>query len=85
MKTIKLTVKELELLNEIKFDQNEEGHSDFTNEDVITKSRAGVLANLIKKDLIYNSYENFTDEDGIKMWCLTYKGADIVGTPNSWK
>jgi len=84
MKTIKLTVKELELLNEIKLDQNEEGHSDFTNEDVTTKSRAGVLANLLKKDLIYNSYEDFTDEDGIKMWCLTYKGAYIVGTPISW-
>ena len=48
MKTIKLTVKELELLNEIKLDQNEEGHSDFTNEDVTTKSRGGVLANLLK-------------------------------------
>ena len=80
---ITLTSKELDLLKEIKFEQNEQGHSDFTQENVGTRSRAGILGSLVQKGLVYNSYDGYEDED-INLWCLTYEGADIVGIPDSW-
>ncbi len=82
-----LTNNELELLTEIKSLQNEAGHSDFTNEEVKSKSVAGVLSSLVQKGLVYDSYENldsFDNSDNIKMWCLTMKGVALVGTPECW-
>ena len=81
---MKITSKELELLKEIKFEQNEPGHSDFTQENVKTRSRAGILGSLVQKGLVYNSYDGYEDED-LNLWCLTHEGADIVGIPDSWE
>jgi len=79
-----ITPKELELLKEIKFEQNEPGHSDFTQEKVGTRSRAGILGSLVQKGFVYNSYESYEDEE-YNLWCLTMEGADIVGIPDSWE
>jgi hypothetical protein len=86
-KKMELTTKELELLNEIKDSQHEEGHSEFTNEDVLDKKRAGVLSNLVQKGLVYDSYENYDkydNPDNTKMWCLEHSAVDIVGLPEEW-
>ena len=90
MKNI-LTNKEIKVLEMIKLDQNEPGHSDFLSYDAKTKSVAGVVSSLEKKGMIYNSYSDWTKEDfeavdekPFKMWCLTPKAADIVGTPKGW-
>jgi hypothetical protein len=80
---MEITTKELELLKEIKLEQNEPGHSDFTQENVKTRSRAGILGSLVQKGLVYNSYDNLDDED-INLWCITYEGVDIVGVPETW-
>jgi len=80
---MQITAKELELLKEIRLEQNEPGHSDFTQENVGTRSRAGVLGSLVQKGFVFNSYENYEDED-INLWCLTYEGVDIVGVPETW-
>tara|TARA_R110001583_G_scaffold91831_1_gene233900 strand:+ start:224 stop:475 length:252 start_codon:yes stop_codon:yes gene_type:complete len=76
-----LTKKENNLLTEINactHDYINSGYSDFTNEDVMTKSRAGVLSSLIQKGLVYDSYKNvqtevkgFTD---LAMYVITEKG-----------
>lgn len=83
-----VTAKELTVLNLIKEYQNEEGHSEFLSEDAKTKSVAGLVSSLEKKQLIYDSYSNFDNDefDGkrFKMWCLTHEGAEIVGKPESW-
>ena len=81
---MKVTKKELELLNEIKLEQNEEGHSEFTQENVGTRSRAGILGSLVQKGFVYNSYDGYEDEE-IHLWCLTYRGAEIVGIPEGWE
>jgi hypothetical protein len=80
---LKITAKELELLKEIKLEQNEPGHSDFTQENVETRSRAGILGSLVQKGFVYNSYANLEDEDA-NLWCLTYEGVDVVGVPETW-
>jgi len=80
---MKITAKELELLKEIKFYQNELGHSEFTQENVKTRSRAGILGSLVQKGFVYNSYEDYDDED-VNLWCLTYEGVDVVGVPEEW-
>lgn len=86
---ITVTAKELRVLQLIKGEQNEMGHSDFLSTDAQTKSVAGVVSSLEKKNLIYNSYANYDKEDfngdkPFKMWCLTYEGAEIVGKPEGW-
>lgn len=90
---LKLTSKELTVLELIKQDQNEPGHSDFLSTDAETKSVAGVVSSLEKKGLIYNSYANWTRQDfadldhdrPFKMWCFTELAAKIVGKPICWK
>ena len=77
MKT--LTEKELELLNKIKEYQNEPGHSDFTSETGMTKSETGVLGSLVKKGMVYDSYENLPEK--VQMWCLSEEAIEIVGVP----
>lgn len=91
MKNI-LTNKEIKVLEEIKLDQNEPGHSDFLSYDAKTKSVAGVVSSLEKKGMIYNSYDNWTRQDfadqgdkPFKMWCFTELASKIVGTPDGWK
>ncbi len=91
MKNI-LTNKEIKVLEMIKLDQNEPGHSDFLSYDAKTKSVAGVVSSLEKKGMIYNSYDNWTKEDfkeidekPFKMWCLTDSATHIVGTPDGWE
>ena len=79
---MELTNQELELLNEIKDSQHEEGHSEFTNEDVLNKKRAGVLSNLVQKGLVYDSYDGY---DNGTMWVLERSAVDIVGLPYYWK
>ena len=81
---MEITSKELQLLKEIKFEQNEPGHSEFTQENVGTRSRAGILGSLVQKGLVYNSYEDYEDED-TNLWCLTLEGAEIVGVPEGWE
>lgn len=87
-----VTSKELEVLNLIKDSQHEEGHSEFLSTDVETKSVAGVISSLFKKDLIYDAYGNWTIEDfanqgdiPFKMWCMTEEAVAIVGKPIDWK
>ena len=92
MKNI-LTNKEIKVLEMIKLDQNEPGHSDFLSYDAKTKSVAGVVSSLEKKGMIYNCYANWTRQDfadldhnkPFKMWCFTELAAKIVGTPDGWK
>ena len=91
IKTEALTEKELDLLLQIKEAQNEEGHSDFTSEDYLSKSIGGILSSLEKKGFIYNSYEMSAKElreldlsANFKMWCFTHKAVFMVGRPNGW-
>ena len=87
-----LTENETRLLEKIKHQQNEQGHSDYCTTDAGSKKDAGTLSSLEKKQMIYNSYANWTLEDFLdmdykkpfKMWCLTEHGAEIVGTPEHW-
>tara|TARA_R110000764_G_C10839177_1_gene363853 strand:- start:14 stop:283 length:270 start_codon:yes stop_codon:yes gene_type:complete len=78
---MKLTTKELTVLELIKEKQNEEGHSDFLSYDAKSKSVGGVVASLEKKGMVYNSYSDWTKKDfkdmsqkPFKMWCLTEEG-----------
>ena len=87
---ITVTAKELRVLQLIKEDQNERGHSDFLSTDAGTKSVAGVVSSLEKKNLVYNSYANwdrddFNGEKPFKMWCMTEEAVAIVGKPISWE
>tara|TARA_R110002167_G_scaffold92155_3_gene247609 strand:- start:218 stop:490 length:273 start_codon:yes stop_codon:yes gene_type:complete len=89
---ITVTAKELKVLELIKFEQNENGHSDFLSYDAKTKSVAGVVSSLEKKGLVYNSYSNWTkddfkdvDEKPFKMWCITKAAVEIVGKPEGWE
>ena len=86
-----LTKKELTVLELIKEEQNEKGHSDFLSHDAKSKSVAGVVSSLEKKGMVYNSYSDMTKEDfanegtkPFKMWCLTDEGCEIIGTPKWW-
>ncbi len=88
---MKITKKELTVLQLIKEKQNEQGHSDFLSSDAKSKSVGGVVASLERKGLVYNSYAYFTKEDfenmdekPFKMWCITEDGVDFVGTPKGW-
>ena len=50
-----------------------------TNEDVKTKSRAGIISSLIKKELVYDSYKNVQTQNKINgsdltMYVITEKG-----------
>ena len=88
MKTV--TQKELRVLQLIKEEQNEMGHSDFLSTDAQTKSVAGVVSSLEKNNLIYNSYANWDKEDfngekPFKMWCMTEEAVAIVGKPTYWE
>ena len=84
--TMELTTKEETLLMTISdcSYRNEQGYSEFLNDDVKTKSKAGVLSSLIKKEFVYDSYRN---NDGSKaiingselsMYVITNKGIDIL-------
>ena len=86
-----LTKKELTILELIKEKQNEQGHSDFLSHDAKSKSVGSVVSSLEKKGMVYNSYldctkKDFKDMDSkpFKMWCLTDKGCEIIGTPKGW-
>jgi len=88
---MKLTKKELTVLELIKKEQNEQGHSDFLSSDAKSKSVGGVVASLEKKGMVYNSYSDWTKEDfkdigqkPFKMWCLTEKAINTVGKPKGW-
>ena len=92
---MKLTKKETELLKVIFKHQNEEGHSEFTEENVKTLSCAGVLGSLKRKGLVYNSYEDYTDFDErtgkeipckTHLWCITDEGVEVngMGKPAEW-
>ena len=87
---IKVTSKELRVLQLIKEEQNERGHSDFLSYDAKTKSVAGVVSSLEKKGLVYNSYGNWSKEDfngekPFKMWCMTEDAVEVVGKPFLWE
>lgn len=81
-----LTNKEEKLLIEIdKYSvKSEPGFSEFLDGDVKTKSRAGVLSSLIKKDFVYDSYKNADgtsfkmDEKDISMYVITDNGLDAL-------
>ena len=92
---MKLTKKETELLKVIFEYQNEEGHSDFDQTEVKTRSCAGVLSSLKKKGMVYNSYEGYTDfcertgkevPTKTHLWCFTHKGVEAngMGKPPYW-
>ena len=82
---------QLNLLLQIKEEQNEEGHSNFTSENELSKSKGGILSSLEKKGYIYNSYNMSAKElreydlpANFKMWCFTHKAVFMVGRPNGW-
>jgi len=77
-----LTKKEFSVLNEIKECNYEDGYSEFTSDDVKTKSIAGVVSSLLQKELIYDCYEGLSEgkQGKYKMWCLSLKGIELVGT-----
>ena len=92
---MKLTKKESDLLRVIFSEQNEEGHSSFDQDSVKTHSCAGVLSSLIKKGMVYNSYEGYTDYDErtgkeipckTNLWCITDEGVEAngQGKPAEW-
>ncbi len=80
---ITLTEKETKLLVIIRDSQNEYGHSDFLNDDCQTKSRAGIVSSLLKKGLIFDSYENI--DPTTQMYVLKLKAVEIVGVPQGWQ
>lgn len=77
--TINLTEKELLILNKVKEFNTEDGYSEFTSDYVKTKSIAGVVSSLYQKGLIYDCYED-CEEYNFKMWCLSLRGIELVGT-----
>lgn len=84
-----ITKKEFDLLMVIKPLNNEPGHCDFYSWDVKSKSCGGVMANLIKKGLIYNYYVDTTefyddDRKPFYMFMFTEKAAKLVGIPQGW-
>ncbi len=80
---ITLTEKEKNLLIEIKDSQNEYGHSDFLGDDCQTKSRAGIISSLLKKELIFDSYAKV--DPSMQMYVLKLKAVEIVGVPSGWE
>ena len=94
-----LTTKELELLKFIQTQQNEEGHSDFLSTDAKSKKNAGIISSLLKKGLIFNSFDGITKEEfrydnslnyqnngkPWKMWVLTRESLNYVETPKNWE
>ena len=73
-----MTHNELNVLKEVNecWCPEEGGISEFTSEDVKSKSVAGTISSLLKKELIYDSYEDYEDEDSV--WCMTQLGASVM-------
>tara|TARA_R110000744_G_scaffold53679_1_gene114510 strand:- start:291 stop:584 length:294 start_codon:yes stop_codon:yes gene_type:complete len=82
----KLTEKEENMLIAIDncSSKNEPGFSEFLDDDVKTKSRAGVISSLLKKDFVYDSYKNsdgtnfVVDGKAISMFVITDEGIDAL-------
>jgi len=60
MKRIKTTQKERDLLNEVKAFYDENCNLCFTRE--LTNEEKGVMGSLVKKGLVYDSFENETGQ-----------------------
>ena len=64
--------------------RDEHGYSEFCNDDVKTKSRAGVLSSLIKKGLVFDSYMNndgskaIVNGSELSMYVITDNGIDSL-------
>jgi len=74
-----LTHNELNVLKEVNdlWHENEGGYGEFSSAFmVISKSQAGTLVQLKSKDLIYDCYDSYEDEE--PMWCMTLLGASAM-------
>tara|TARA_R110001606_G_scaffold42795_1_gene113941 strand:+ start:149 stop:490 length:342 start_codon:yes stop_codon:yes gene_type:complete len=85
MSKIKLTKKEFNLLIEIRDCQNEMGNSEFLSCDVKTKSRAGILSSLIKKEMVNTiDMRDWGTEDDF-MFQMNIEAVEFVGVPGRGK
>lgn len=76
---IHMTHNELNVLKEVNdsWHENEGGYSEFTKAHItISKSVGGTLASLQSKELIYDCYDGYEDEE--PMWCMTHLGASVM-------
>lgn len=74
-----LTHNELRVLKDVndEWHENEGGYSEYSSVfKTISKSEAGTLSSLLKKELIYDCYDNYEDEE--PMWCMTQLGASVM-------
>ena len=70
--SIKITIKEQKMLNEIMDCENDGvgmGYSEYDGLE-ISNEQKGVLSSLVKKGIVYNSYGNGCDSS-IPMYCTT--------------
>ena len=67
-----LTPLEIEMLVEIMECENDGvgmGYSEYDGTG-LTPTQKGVLGSLVKKEMVYDSYENYDEDDGEgQMWC----------------
>ena len=76
---IYMTQNELKVLKDVNdsWHENEGGYSEFSKAFItISKSVGGTLAQLQSKELIYDCYDGYEDEE--PMWCMTQLGASVM-------
>lgn len=74
-----MTHNELRVLKDVNdaWHENEGGYSEYSSAFItISKSEAGTLSSLLKKELIYDCYDSYEDEE--PMWCMTTLGASLM-------
>jgi hypothetical protein len=73
MKNTHLTTEEIKVLTMVAKSQMEDGYSEY--DYVSSPQEKGVLGSLVKKELVYDSYEF---EEGKRfMYCLTHQGFEV--------
>ena len=75
--SINLTENEKNLLIEIAGCQIEESYSEFLGEEVGTKSRAGILSNLVQKGLVRDGFKGL--DDSVQMYLITDIAREFLG------
>lgn len=68
---LNLTQNEKEILENVCFQQIEDGLSEYTS--VNNASEKGILGSLVKKGLVYNCHEG----ESFYMYCLTTEGIEV--------
>tara|TARA_R110000851_G_scaffold115405_1_gene241262 strand:+ start:209 stop:634 length:426 start_codon:yes stop_codon:yes gene_type:complete len=77
-----LTKKECDfLLNVVKPSQSDYTISSLSSDSNLTKSEGGLISSLEKKGFIFDSAPMKEENPTYKVWCMTKKACDAIGTP----